>query len=121
MKPSFAAFMFAALLVPALAFAGGHATIAVSELPKRMEAGRAVAVDFTIHDAAGQPMSRLQPTLVATLGRTRLEVPAAPGRRPGSYQAELRFPRSGAWTLTVDSHFCGNTHVMRNVAVLASR
>lgn len=122
MKRQILALALAVTLVPAFALAGGHATIRVAEMPKRMIAGQVVVVDFTIHDAVGNPISTLRPTLIATQGRRRVEVAAAAApKKEGAYQAAVRFPASGEWTLTVDSKYCGNTNVMRGVQVLAAR
>lgn len=112
----------AAALAPAApAFAGGQANIRVADLPKSFVAGETAIVTFTVQDAVGRPLSKLEPTLIAQLGRLRVEVPAARAKAEGAYQAIVRFPSAGAWTLTVDSHYCGNTNVLRGVQVLASK
>lgn len=113
--------LLATLATSALAQAGGQATIKVAEMPKHFVAGQTVLVNFTVHDAVGSPMSKLQPTVIATLGKRRVEIPATAVKQEGGYQAAVRFPSAGAWTLTVDSKYCGNTNVMRGVQVLAAK
>ena len=109
-----------ALLVPSLTMAGGHANIKVAELPKSIVAGQPVTVTFTVHDAAGRPLAKLKPVLIATRGDQRVEVQARSAKRAGSYQAAVSIPGDGEWTLTVDSRYCGNTCVLRGVNVLAA-
>jgi hypothetical protein len=113
--------LLATLAGSALALAGGQATIKVVDMPKSFVAGETVTVSFTVHDAVGKPLSRLEPTLVAQLGRRRIEVPAVPVKMEGGYQAAVKLPSAGEWTLTVDSKYCGNTNVMRGVQVLAAK
>lgn len=113
--------LLATLSSSALAQAGGHATIKVSELPRRFVAGETVVVNFTVHDALSHPMNKLQPLVIATLGDRRVQVAAKAVRKNGAYQAAVRFPSAGEWTLTVDSRYCGNTNVMRGVQVLAAK
>ncbi len=103
-----------------LALAGGHATIKVSALPPKLVAGKSTTVTFTVHDAVGQPLDDLKPMLVATRGKERVQVRAHAVKQAGGYAANLVLPAGGDWTLTVDSGYCGNTHVMKNINVLAA-
>ena len=107
-------------LAAASAFAGGHATIAVSELPKTLAAGNAVPVEFTIHDAVGRPMSQLKPVVVLERGSERKLFAAARSKQAGAYTAAVTFPDGGEWKLTVESNYCGNTCVLRGVKVAAA-
>ena len=118
-SPTFTAFLVAAALVPA-AFAGGHATINVSGLPKSLVAGQPTTVEFTVHDAIGRPMSKLRPVLIATRGTEKVEVAAKRTRRAGQYAAAVALPSGGEWTLTLDIRYCGNTRVLRGVQVMAA-
>lgn len=111
----------ASLAAVTLAHAGGHATIKVAELPKRFVAGETVPVSFTVHDAVGNAMNDLRPSVIATLGRRRVVVDAVAAKRNGAYEALMKFPASGEWTLTVDSKYCGNTCVVRGVQVSAAK
>jgi len=113
--------LLASFALSGLAQAGGHATIKVSQLPKNFRAGETVSVNFTIHDAVGSPMNELSPTVIASLGKRQVVVPATAVKKDGAYQAAVKFPSAGAWTLTVDSKYCGNTNVMRGVQVLAAK
>lgn len=117
----FALALLAALGVPSFALAGGQATIRVAELPKSFVAGQTVNVAFTVHDAVGSPLGKLHPRVIATLGKRRVEVPAMAVKQEGGYQAAVKFPAAGAWTLTVDSQYCGNTNVIHGVEVLAAK
>jgi hypothetical protein len=103
-----------------LALAGGHATIKVSALPPKMVAGQSTTVSFTIHDAAGQPLDDLKPVIVAQRGKDKLQFRARPVKAAGGYAAAVVLPAGSNWTLTVDSGYCGNTNVMRNINVLAA-
>jgi hypothetical protein len=109
-----------ALVVSSLAQGGGHATIRVSRLPETLVAGRPTWVHFTVHDALGKPINKLRPVLIAVKGDQRVSLQAKPVKQEGGYQARLSFPSAGEWTLTVDSKYCHNTAVLRDIQVLAA-
>ena len=113
--------LLASLALSSAALAGGHATIKVSELPKNFRAGETVAVNFAVHNAVGGEMNDLTPTVIASLGKRQVVVPAKSLKKDGAYTADVKFPSAGSWTLTVDSKYCGNTNVMRGVMVLAAK
>lgn len=113
--------LLASLALSSAALAGGHATIKVSELPRNFRAGEAVTVNFTIHNAVGGEMNDLTPTVIASLGKRQVVVPAKSLKKDGAYTADVKFPSAGSWTLTVDSKYCGNTNVTRGLMVLAAK
>jgi hypothetical protein len=108
------------VLGASLATAGGQATIKVSALPSKLVAGKATTVSFTIVNAVGQPLSDLSPVVIAKRGAERFQVRARALEQPGAYAADLKLPAGRDWTLTVDSRYCGNTHVMRGIEVVAA-
>ena len=103
------------------AFAGGQATIRVSALDKTLVARKPVNVEFTVHDAVGQPLAQLKPVVIATCGNRRIEVLAKRTQQRGAYAAAVTFPSAGEWTITVDSRYCHNTNITKGVMVLAAR
>jgi hypothetical protein len=113
--------LLSTLVMSSLAQAGGRAVIQVGELPKSFVAGQTVPVSFTITNVEGRPLKELHPTVIATLGKRRVEVRAVATKQEGGYQAAVRFPSAGEWTLTVDSKYCQNTNVIHGVQVLAAK
>lgn len=108
-------------LTPVAAFAGGHVDIRPGALPSRLEAGKPVAVAFAMAYPNGEAVTDAAPTVVATLGRDRVEFPSRPGKRAGEYVADILLPRGGNWKLVVDSKICGNTCTLPAATVLAAR
>jgi YtkA-like protein len=114
-------FAAAALFVVAsFAQAGGLATIRVARLPETLSAGKPTWVTFTVHDVAGKPINNLKPVVIATRGDQRVSIRASRVKQEGGYQARLAFPAAGEWTLTVDSKYCHNTAVLRDIEVGAA-
>ncbi len=107
----------ALLALAAPSFAGGHATIRVGALPTPLVAGRDVPVTFTVHDAVSSPLNDLKPVLVLQSGARTVKLGARRAKAAGAYEARVKFPAAGEWTLTVESGYCGNTAVVRGLAV----
>ena len=101
--------------------AGGQATITVSELPSSIRATQPVNVMFTVVDVANQPLNDLKPVVIATRGDQSIKIKASRVKVEGGYLAAVKFPAAGDWTLTVDSNYCHNTHVMHGVKVVAAK
>jgi hypothetical protein len=101
--------------------AGGQATITVSELPRSIRATQPVNVTFTVVDVANQPLNDLKPVVIASQGDKTVKVKASRVKVEGGYLAAVKFPAAGEWTLTVDSNYCHNTHVMHGVQVVAAK
>ena len=101
--------------------AGGQAYISVTELPSSIRATQKVNVMFTVRDAANEPLNDLKPVVIATQGDKSIKIKASRVKVEGGYLAAVAFPAAGEWTLTVDSNYCHNTHVMRGVQVAAAR
>jgi hypothetical protein len=102
-------------LAATAAVAGGKANISVSQLPKTITAAVAFPVEFTVQHPDGSPIADLEPVIIATRGKERVSLKAEPAGSAGRYAARVTLPSGGRWTLTVDSRYCHNTAVLRNV------
>ena len=118
---SLAALIAALVSLASSPMAGGHVDIKTSALPDRILAGTPVAVTFTVSYPNGQPVSRIQPLVIATRGDQKVVANAVPAKKAGGYAAQLTLPSDGTWTIVVDSQYCGNTATMRGVKVLAAK
>ena len=118
---SLAALCAALISLASLASAGGHVDIKTSALPSRIVAGTPVAVAFTVTYPNGQPVSRIKPLVIATLGDQKVVVNAKPTKSAGGYSAQLTLPSDGDWKIVVDSQYCNNTATMQAVKVLAAK
>ena len=93
----------------AMAFSrGGWAIITVDDLPSTLSVGQPTRIAFTVRQHGMTPLDRLTPTLVATSdvrGSAAINASAVPTGTPGHYAATLVVPRSGDWTVTINSGF----------------
>ncbi len=115
--------MILAMLVTTvgLAFAGGHAKISVVSVPKSIAPGTSFPLEFTVQYPDGTPIEGLQPMVVVSRGGQKFSHAAKLTREAGRYAAVISLPREGNWTITVDSKYCGNTAVLRDVAARSQR
>ena len=90
------------LLLPAAANAGGWASAGVLNPPQDVAAGEVWKAQIEILQHGRRPMPGLQPAVV--IGSDRFEAAAVAGR-PGVYQAEVVFPRSGRISYRIDDGF----------------
>lgn len=100
--------IIAALILSALAslpaLAGGWAVLTLDELPQNLQAGQPVTISFWIRQHGITPFSGAEPLVQATQAETGQTVAfkAVELAEPGHYQAEIEFPKAGAWRWTID-------------------
>jgi len=111
----------ALLVLPAVAGAGGFATVGLSSLPDGTTPGKPWHVTLTILQHGRTPMSSLKPTVrVASAdGQTVRTFPAKRAGKAGTYTADVVFPSAGRWSYSVDDGFT-QTHFYAPVAIGAS-
>ncbi len=94
----------AALALGAETAMGGWAVITVDQLPAALEAGGTTRVEFTLRQHGVTPLDDLAPTVeIRGAGGKRVEVPATPSGRPGSYAAQVPVPAAGPATIRIES------------------
>jgi len=111
----------ALLVLPAIAGAGGFATVGLSSLPDGTAPGKPWHVTLTILQHGRTPMSSLKPTVrVASAdGQTVRTFAAKRAGKPGTYTADVVFPSAGRWSYSIDDGFT-QTHFYAPVAIGAS-
>jgi hypothetical protein len=111
----------ALLVLPAVAGAGGFATVGLSSLPDGTAPGTPWHVTLTILQHGRTPMSDLRPTVrVASAdGQTVRTFAARSTGKAGRYTADVVFPSAGRWRYSVDDGFT-QTHFYAPVAIGAS-
>jgi len=108
--PQLGALTIAALAATAFA-RGGWAVITVDDLPQALTVGHATSIGFMVRQHGHAPLDRLKPTIVASDDKhdaADVTVSATPTGPAGHYVATLVVPRSGDWTLTINSGFGGS-------------
>ena len=111
----------ALLVLPAVAGAGGFATVGLSSLPDGTAPGKPWHVTLTILQHGRTPMSSLKPTVrVASAdGQTVRTFAAKRAGKAGTYTADVVFPSAGRWSYSIDDGFT-QTHFYAPVAIGAS-
>jgi len=101
----------ALLVLPAVAGAGGFATVGLSSLPDGTAPGEPWHVTLTILQHGRTPLPDLSPVvrIRSADGATTRTYPARPARRVGVYTADVVFPTAGRWRYAIDDGF-SQTH-----------
>ena len=100
------AVLAAGLAVPALASAGGWATVGIELLPDGTDAGGTWRPDITIRQHGRTPLDGLAPVVTITDGDgASHDFVAEPAGQPGMYTADVTFPEAGSWGIVVESGF----------------
>src|SRR4051794_2985919 len=90
------------LTAPAVAHAGGLATVRLSSTPDGVRAGQAWRVELAVRQPGRAARSDLRPAVVVRdADGNRTTYRAVPTPRAGRYAATVRFPRAGQWTYFV--------------------
>jgi len=99
------------LLLPLLmGHAGGWAVITVDDLPDAVEAGKPVALSYTVRQHGVDLLDRLRGGIEATAGSQTARGTVTEATERGRYTASLTLPTAGEWTVTIKSGF-GNSNV----------
>jgi mono/diheme cytochrome c family protein len=107
-------------------WAGGWATVTVSELPTEVVAERPFTVEFSVRGHGQTLVAGLMNTAVTAVHETsgtRVNVPAEDGAEEGFYTATLTLPEAGEWRWEISTY--GRAYPMpslmvNEVAVVAS-
>jgi len=95
----------AVLALPAVAHAGGWATVSLSSTPDGLPPGKPWKVDLEILQHGVTPLDGVEPTVILTKGGTTRTFKAEPAGKPGVYRASAVFPTAGEWRYTIDDGF----------------
>ncbi len=107
-----------ALAVPAVALAGGWATVGLSSTPEGTPPGKTWVVDMTILQHGRTPLENVKPAVTIVNGDARETFAAKPTGKPGVYRAEVVFPTAGSWNYQVDDGFIsGQPHTFPAVEI----
>ena len=85
------------LLAPALASAGGFATVGLSSTPDGVGTGKPWKVDITVLQHGRTPLDWRLPRVQISSGEATREFAAKPTGKTGVYRAEVVFPSAGRW------------------------
>ena len=94
-----------ALLAPALASAGGFATVGLSSTPDGVGTGKPWNVDITVLQHGKTPLDGLSPRVQISSGDATREFAAKPTGKTGVYRAAVVFPKAGKWEYVVFDGF----------------
>jgi mono/diheme cytochrome c family protein len=109
----------ALVLLPALPHDfGGWAVVTVRELPEHAVAGQPLEIGYAVRQHGFALIPGLRGRVVARSGAQEVSATPAPASREGFYAARLTLPRSGAWTITVESGFGGAQTTLLPVRVV---
>jgi mono/diheme cytochrome c family protein len=103
------------------ASAGGWAVVTLNDFPDYVVAGKPMSVSFTVRQHGQTLLSGMQPIVSATNSSglvVKAEAKAARAR--GEYNAALKFPDAGEWTITIVSGFNDNKITLPVMKVIAS-
>jgi cytochrome c551/c552 len=95
----------AVMLVTATMNAGGWAVVTVDDLPARIDAGRPLALAFTVRQHGMTPLSGLKASIEATSGSLKVAAQAVAAQKAGQYTATIVLASAGEWVVTIDSGF----------------
>jgi hypothetical protein len=94
------------LTAPAVAHAGGFATVGLSSTPDGLHAGQPWKVELTILQHGRTPLRGLRPQIVTRdADGNRTTFRAHPAGRAGRYAATVRFSKPGQWSYFVYDGF----------------
>ena len=116
MRRSIAVLAVLAAVVPAIALAGGWATVKLSSTPDGAEAGAPWVVNLTVLQHGITPLAGVHPEIRITQGKLRRAFAARPTARVGVYRARVVFPRAGTWRWVIWDGF-SRTHTYTPVRV----
>jgi hypothetical protein len=105
-----------ALAVPAVALAGGWATVQLSSTPTGMRAETPWVVDLTVLQHGITPLAGVRPEVRIAQGSLARSFVARPTPQKGVYRARVVFPRAGTWRWTVWDGFT-RTHTYAPVKI----
>lgn len=116
--PKLAALSLVALAGTAYTF-GGWAVITVEDLPEYAVAGKPVELTFLVRQHGVSLLSNLEPAVRAADGSATVKGSVVKRAGAGRYTSTLVLPRTGPWTITIESGFMKNDVQLAPLAVIA--
>jgi hypothetical protein len=95
----------ALLGLPAVALAGGWATVGLSSTPDGVAAGAVWNVELEILQHGRTPLDNVKPSVTISAGDVTRTFAAQRTARPGVYRAAVTFPHAGRWHYVIDDGF----------------
>jgi hypothetical protein len=96
-------------LLPVVAFTfGGWCVVTVDDLPDHAVAGTPVSLSFAVRQHGVALMNNLSPEIIAKTKGAEARGTVTGGSN-GQYKASLTLPRSGDWTITINTGFLNNS------------
>ena len=109
------------LLFPILNAAfGGWASVTLDEVPDYLVAGQPVTINYTIRAHGKEPLSGLSASIEARSGDQTATAPVSAGSKAGRYTATLTLPRTGNWTIAINTGFWPKQVTLLPIAVIAA-
>jgi hypothetical protein len=108
-----------ALLLPAVALAGGWATVQLSSTPTNAKAGVPWVVNLTVLQHGITPLDGVRPEVRIAQGTTARSFAARPTAKTGVYRARVVFPRAGMWRWSIWDGF-SRTHTYKPVRIASA-
>jgi hypothetical protein len=105
-----------ALLLPAVAAAGGWATVQLSSTPAKSRAGVPWVVNLTVLQHGETPLADVKPVVRIAQGTLTRQFLARPTAKTGVYRARVVFPRAGMWRWSIWDGF-SRTHTYKKVRI----
>ena len=85
--------------------AGGWAVVSIKDAPDYLVAGAPTTLTFQVLGHGREGISRLNPTLEARSGRTRVSARVSETSERGTYRAVFTVPTAGPWKVHIDADF----------------
>lgn len=105
-----------AAVVPAVALAGGWATVQLDSTPTGSHAGTPWLVRLTVLQHGVRPLPGIEPHVRIVQGKVVRTFVARPTAKTGVYRARVVFPRAGTWRWSIWDGF-SRTHTYAPVRV----
>ena len=113
-------FLVPGLLLPLLmGHAGGWAVITLDDLPDLVEAGKPVAMTYTVRQHGMTPINGLRGRIEATSRGQNVHALVTEANTRGRYSASLTLPSAGEWTVTIRSGFGNSDLTLLPITVVA--
>jgi hypothetical protein len=105
-----------AATVPAIALAGGWATVQLDSTPRGMRAGTPWVVELTVLQHGVTPLEGVRPAVRIARGAVARSFVARPTAKTGVYRVRVVFPRAGVWRWSIWDGFT-RTHTYAPVRI----
>ena len=109
------------MIVPLLAFRfGGWAVVTVDDLPEYLVVGKPVALSFVVRQHGVTPLDGLKPMVSMKSGNEQTTaLLATHGSGRGQYVAMVTPPRTGEWSVKIESGFMNTVRTLLPIKAIA--